>query len=90
MKRVLFIAFSLEVGLLLLVVPWSAYWDRNYFAQELPVLRAIVTNNFVRGGVSGLGLVNLFVGLVELGSMLAARRPEDPPRFRSPEVTAEK
>ena len=26
-------AFFLEIGFVLLVVPWSSYWDRNFFAQ---------------------------------------------------------
>ena len=36
MRRLLLIAFFLEVGFVLIVVPWSAYWDRNYFALALP------------------------------------------------------
>ncbi len=74
MRRVLFIAFALEVGFLLLIVPWSAYWDRNYFAQESSAIKALITNNFVRGGVSGLGLVNLWVALSELASLVLAPR----------------
>ena len=31
MRRTLFIAFFFEIGFALLVVPWSAFWDRNYF-----------------------------------------------------------
>jgi len=84
-RRLLFIAFFLEVGLLLLVVPWSAYWDRNYFAQWSPLLKTVITNNFVRGAVSGLGLVNLGAGLGELVSLFLARRQardDGPPSLR--------
>ena len=70
-------AFFVEVGLLLLVLPWSAFWTRNYFAQEWPVLGALVTNNFVRGAVSGLGLVNLLAGLAELVPVFAVRSRHD-------------
>jgi hypothetical protein len=77
-RRLLQIVFFFEVGFVLAVVPWSAYWDRNYFADTLPWLRAIVTNDFVRGAVSGLGLVNLAVGMTELISVFVARRDEDP------------
>ncbi|MGE0591447.1 MAG: hypothetical protein AB7G23_05760 [Vicinamibacterales bacterium] len=66
MSRVLLAALFLEFGAVLVVAPWSAFWDRNYFGEALPLLDALVTNNFVRGAVSGLGLVNLSVGLVEL------------------------
>jgi hypothetical protein len=60
------------VGLLLLVLPWSDFWETNYFAAW-PLVHGIVTNNFVRGGVSGLGIVNLVVGFAELAVVLSAR-----------------
>jgi hypothetical protein len=76
--RLLLIALFFEVGLVLAVVPWSVYWDRNYFAESLPLLHLLATNNFVRGGVTGLGLVNLGIAFVELLSLFAARRDRDP------------
>ena len=69
------VAFFLEVGLLLVVLPWSEFWEHNYFAASWPLVRAIVTNNFVRGGVSGLGIVNLVVGFAELVVVLQRTRP---------------
>jgi hypothetical protein len=72
-RRLLYVAFFLEVGLLLVVLPWSGFWERNYFAMSWPVLRELLTNNFVRGGVTGLGLVNLYAGFVDLATVLAAR-----------------
>jgi hypothetical protein len=78
MMRLLLIALFFEVGIVLSVVPWSIYWDRNYFAESLPLLHALVTNNFVRGAVTGLGLVNLATALVELAAIFAARRARDP------------
>ena len=76
--RLLLVAFFLEVGFALIVVPWSAFWDRNYFAQALPAVQMLMTNNFVRGAVSGIGLVNLITGVHELMSMLLARQVERP------------
>ena len=68
-------AFFVEVGLLLIVLPWSGFWERNYFAQAWPAFGALVTNNFARGAISGLGLVNLVAGFSELVPVFAARRP---------------
>ena len=73
MRRLLYVAFFLEVGLLLIVLPWSTFWNRNYFAVAHPLLRAVVTNDFVRGAVSGLGLVNVAAGFVELMAMFRVR-----------------
>ena len=78
MRRLLQIVFFFEVGFVLALVPWSTYWDRNYFADTLPWLRAVITNDFVRGGVTGLGLVNLAVGVLELVSVFVARRDDEP------------
>ena len=41
--------------------------------QHSAGLRALVTNNFVRGGISGLGLLNLVAGTVELLSLFGPR-----------------
>lgn len=78
MRRLLVIAFFLEIGFALLIVPWSAFWDRNYFAEAVPPMHAFITNNFVRGAVSGLGLVNIVAGLAEIISILLARNMESP------------
>lgn len=67
-------AYFLEVGLLLVVVPWSAFWDRNYFADAVPIIGEAIKNPYVRGGVSGLGLVNIVAGLSELFSIFSSRR----------------
>ena len=74
MRRLLYIAYFLEVGLLLVLVPWSSFWDRNYFAESVPLLRMVFQNNFVRGGVSGLGILNLCVGFADLGALVSMRR----------------
>ena len=58
----------------MILIPWSAFWDRNYFAESLPALGTLLTNNFVRGAVSGLGVVNLLAALAELADMFGGRR----------------
>jgi hypothetical protein len=78
-RRLLQIVFFFEVGFVLTIVPWSTYWDRNYFADVLPALHALITNNFIRGAVTGLGIVNVWVGVAELISVFIARREDSPP-----------
>jgi hypothetical protein len=63
--------------LLLIVLPWSSFWERNYFAAVWPPLQALLTNNFLRGAVTGLGLVNLIAGFAELATVFAARERTD-------------
>jgi hypothetical protein len=78
-KRLVIVAFFFEFGIALLVVPWSSFWDRNYFAQAVPLVHTIIRNNFVRGAVSGLGVVNIVSGVTELISILLARNSEAAP-----------
>ena len=74
LKRLLLVAYFIEVGLLLVLVPWSPFWERNYFLTAIPALQEIIRNNYLRGAVSGLGVVNLQMGFNELASVLLARR----------------
>jgi hypothetical protein len=76
-RRLLYVAFFVEVGLLLIVLPWSSFWEQNYFGHAMPVLRTLLTNNFVRGAVSGLGVLNLLAGFFELAPMFAPRDRHD-------------
>ena len=76
--RLLLTAFFFEAGLVLLIVPWSIYWERNYFVQFLPVLEPFLNSDYVRGAVSGLGLVNLLAGFVEIWSFLTTRHVSEP------------
>jgi hypothetical protein len=76
--RLLLTVFFFEAGLVLVLVPWSMYWERNYFVQALPALQAVIGNDFVRGAVSGLGLVNLLAGVVEIWSFLRTRHVPEP------------
>jgi hypothetical protein len=40
-------------------------------------VRQLVTNNFVRGAISGLGVVNLVAGFAELTQLFATREHRD-------------
>jgi hypothetical protein len=71
-RRLVLVVFFFEVGVVLIFIPWSAFWDRNYFAQLVPWLHTAMTNNFCRGAVSGLGVINVVAGFGELVSVLFA------------------
>jgi hypothetical protein len=83
-------ALFVEVGLVLLIVPWSILWDRNYFIDVFPQVQALATNNYVRGAVSGLGAVNIGAGIAELVAVFAARaRTHGPSAFPSHQPAGE-
>jgi hypothetical protein len=74
LTRLLFAAYFLEAGLILIVAPWSTFWDRNSFAAAIPLLAA---SPFIRGGVSGIGVITALAGLAELGGAFVSRRPPE-------------
>ena len=74
LRRWLFAAYFLEVGLVLIFVPWSTYWDWNLLDEVIPTLRMTIQNNYVRGGVSGIGLINLIAGFGEIMTVIAMSR----------------
>jgi hypothetical protein len=61
--RVVLLLLWLELGLMLILVPWSDMWDINYFLYQYPVLGLIMKNPYLRGAVSGLGLMNVLLAL---------------------------
>lgn len=68
MKRVwliLFVLLSLEVGIVLVICPWTTIWSENSLVLGMPRLRELLMSNFVRGAVTGLGLVNIGTAIVE-------------------------
>jgi hypothetical protein len=73
-KRLVYVAFFLEVGLLLIFLPWSAFWEQNYFAGAWPALGDFLRNGYARGAVSGLGIVNVVAGVADLMPLFAGRR----------------
>jgi len=60
------IAMCTAMGLFLLVFPWSAFWEANAFVLEMPSLQDYWSSPYLRGAVSGLGLLDLFIALVDL------------------------
>jgi hypothetical protein len=61
--RVVWLLVWLELGLVLILVPWSEIWETNYFLYQYPSLLFFVNNPFIRGAISGLGIMNVFLAL---------------------------
>jgi hypothetical protein len=65
MAAFLSVLSSLLVGLVLVVAPWTQWWEANYLLQPNPLLRSLLLNAFTRGAITGLGLVNLLLAVME-------------------------
>ena len=60
------VLFCVYLGVLVLVLPWwTRIWDHNAFIQARPALAAVLHNGAVRGIISGVGLLDIWIGLSE-------------------------
>lgn len=64
-KLVVAVAFCIELGLILVMLPWTRWWTENSLLFPYPLLRSVLHQNFVRGLISGIGLVDVWLGVWE-------------------------
>jgi hypothetical protein len=58
------VMLRMYIGLAVCYAPWShTFWDQNPIFLQYPSLSAIATSGAVRGLISGLGLLNLWIAL---------------------------
>lgn len=58
-----------------MLIPWSAFWERNYFVDWSASLSALLISDYTRGAITGLGLINVWAALAELADMFGSPRP---------------
>ncbi|HEV2322462.1 MAG TPA: hypothetical protein VGS10_00805 [Terracidiphilus sp.] len=62
LELVLRVMLRMYIGLAICYAPWSPmFWDQNPLFLQYPSLSFIAANGAVRGLVSGLGLLNLWI-----------------------------
>lgn len=60
------VLFCFEIGLFLIIVPWSGFWETNLLFLYIPVMRPLMLSSLARVSVSCLGFVNCLIGVSEL------------------------
>lgn len=76
--RALLVVICFEMGALLLYLPWSGFWEQNFFLSHFPSLIPIVLHPSIRGFVSGIGILDLFIAFGLIGPRQAT--PSVPPQ----------
>ena len=60
------VLFCVYLGVLVMILPWwTRIWDQNLFILSHPSLAAVLHNGAVRGIISGLGLLDIWIGISE-------------------------
>ena len=62
---IVYVVVCIELGLFLIALPWLPAWDNNRFLVYWPALRHFWQLGFVRGAISGLGLLDIWLGISE-------------------------
>jgi hypothetical protein len=77
LQSALYVVYFFLVGVFLLCLPWMPIWENNYILYLYPRWRPLVANDFFKGAVLGLGIVNILIGIQEIiriGKNLRERR----------------
>ena len=62
-SMLIFVVFCIWIGMLLVVLPWTDAWTQNNVLVRYPAVRLFFARNFVRGATSGLGLIDVWLGV---------------------------
>jgi hypothetical protein len=62
---VVYVLFCVELGLVLIVLPWTRFWFSDGWTAQWPAFQRLMQLGFVRGAVSGLGLLDIWLGVLE-------------------------
>jgi hypothetical protein len=71
---IFYIFICFEIGALLVFLPWYSYWNDNFFLYYVASrlkwqgLIEIMQSGYMRGAVSGLGVINMLIGCWEIAN----------------------
>jgi hypothetical protein len=75
---VLFGIFAFEIGAFLIVFPWLDSWSLNHLPSLFPSIRDqfedLWLEPYLRGAISGLGLVNLYIAALQIVHAIRQRK----------------
>lgn len=58
------VLLRMYIGLAICYAPWSQmFWDQNPIFVQMPTLAIYAANGAVRGIISGLGLLNIWIAI---------------------------
>ncbi len=66
LSLVVFVLFCFYIGGLLTVLPWGGYWDQNGWLLAHPAVNRVLQLGWVRGIISGVGLLDIWIAVSEL------------------------
>ena len=75
MSLALFFAlYCLEAGVFFVIVPWTRVWAINPILHHNLALAVWADDPFVRGFISGFGVIHILIGVRDIIAISRARR----------------
>lgn len=65
LAALMFVFVCASVGVFLVILPWRPEWTHNHLLLSHSSLRLFMASGFVRGVVSGLGMLDIWIGFWE-------------------------
>ena len=59
------VGIAVWTGILVLVLPWTPLWTDNPLLGTAPDLKLVLTLTFTRGMISGVGIVDIWMGVAD-------------------------
>lgn len=75
----IYVLFCMTLGMALLTLPWLGSWFEDGLVTRWPTLQHLLQLGFVRGAISGLGLIDIWVGVLEAVNYRDHRPPAPNP-----------
>jgi hypothetical protein len=67
LSLVVLVIFCFYIGGILSLLPWwPRYWEQNGWLMSHPALDAVLQRGWVRGVISGVGLLDMWIGISEM------------------------
>ena len=71
---VFFAVYCLEAGLFFIIVPWTRLWTINPLLHGTYTISMMANDPFLRGFISGLGVVHIILGVKEIVRLARQQR----------------
>ncbi len=66
MSLIVLVMFCLYIGVFVVALPWiPRLWDQNAWILAHPAVKAVLLQGWMRGVISGLGLLDIWIGVTE-------------------------
>lgn len=65
LSLVVYVVFCMWLGIVMVLLPWSELWSSNALLARWPAFHPFLHHGFVRGAISGLGFLDVWLGISE-------------------------